>query len=113
MGTLSRSVIALVTLVVAFAVVGGLAGCVEDGWYYVSGEPPIPAPPGGVSPECEIDVAPPSITGANDPRAPHALHALQSPTFATTSRPLGGPTAPAAAEPATFKTPTCVRNATD
>jgi hypothetical protein len=94
---------------VAFAVLGGLAGCVDDGWYYASGELPGIAPPGGMSPECGIEVAPPSITDANDQRAPHAP---QSPRLAATVRVLGEPPTPTVVEPATFKTG-CVRNATD
>jgi hypothetical protein len=110
MATLSRSAIALVAVVVAFAVIGGMAGCVDDGWYYASGEPPAIASPGGMSPECEVEVAAPSAAGANDPRAPHAP---QSPRSAPAARTVGESPALTAVEPATFRTPTCVRNATD
>jgi hypothetical protein len=110
MDTLSRSAVAVVALVASLALVGGLAGCVEDGWYYASGEPPVVAPPPGASPDCQIEVAPQSPAGSTDPRAPHASPAARS----TSARVLREPNPPAGdLEPAAFKTAPCQRNATD
>src|SRR5690348_14491319 len=110
MGTLSRSAVSLVALVAALAFVGSLTGCVDDGEYYSSGEPPV-APPAGAGPDCDIGVAPPSAAGAIAPRAPHASPAAHSATPGHALRepsPLSNEL-----EPAAFKTATCERNATD
>jgi hypothetical protein len=109
MGTLSRLAIAVVALVVVLALVGGLAGCVDDGWYYASGELPVVAPPAGTSPGCAIDVAPPATLDAVGPRAPRAPPSARSSTLESAVR---DPNAPANERaPAAFRP--CERNATD
>lgn len=110
MGTSSRSTVALVALLAAVVLVGGQLGCVEDGWYYASGEPPPLAPPAGASPDCKIEVAPPSVGGAVDPRAPHAPGSARSMTPARELREGG---APNEIEAAAFRMAGCERNATE
>jgi hypothetical protein len=108
MGTLFRSDVAVIARVAALVLVGSLAGCLDDGWYYASGEPPASAPSAGTSPGCKNQVASPSTGGDVDPHAPHASPSARA---ATPGRALREPST--AIEPAVFKPANCERNATD
>src|SRR5690242_17160831 len=100
MAPLFRSAVAragLVAQVVALALVGSLAGCLDDGVFYSSGEPPFFTPATGGSPECGTDFAAPSQGGASSRRLAPPARAIRAP--AARAQTTGDPGVAAADEP--------------
>jgi hypothetical protein len=70
MRTLCSSAFTVVSLVVALVVsLGAIAGCIDDGAYYWSGEVPASGEPPGGTAECQLEVNAPTPAGVQDPRS--------------------------------------------
>jgi hypothetical protein len=70
MRTLCSSAFPVLALVVTFVVsLGAVAGCVDEGEFYWSGELPGAGEPPAGTPECQREVNAPPSAGIRDPRS--------------------------------------------